>query len=186
MPILKNFNLGRRKMQQRKNDAASNAEQDFVITRVFDARRDVVWKAWTDREQLMQWFGPKGFTMPHAKLDLRPGGEFHYALRSESGQEMWGKWTFREIAAPEKLVLISSFSDAQGGIARHPMSVGWPLVTLSTTKFEEHEGKTTLTIRWSPWNATELEMKTFAAAHSGMKQGWSGTFAQLTAYLART
>jgi uncharacterized protein YndB with AHSA1/START domain len=165
--------------------ASISAGQDFVIPRVFNAPREMVWRAWTEREQLVRWFGPKGSTILHATLDLRPGGTFHYAMRGPDGREMWGKWTFREIVAPKKLVLVSSFSDAQGGITRHPMSANWPLETLSTTTFEEHDGKTTLTIRWSPLNATELEMKTFAEAHSGMQQGWGGTFEQLAAYLAR-
>ena len=173
------------KNPQAKNLSAS-AQQDFVISRIFDAPRQQVWRAWTDREELMKWFGPKGCTLPHATLDLRPGGIFHYAMRTPDGHEMWGKWTFREIIAPEKLVLVSSFSDAQGGITRHPMSAYWPLETLSTTTFEEQGGKTKLTIRWAPWNATESERNTFAEAHSGMQQGWGGTFEQLAAYLAKS
>ena len=163
-----------------------SADQEFVITRDFNAPRERVWRGWTEREQLMQWFGPAGFTMPHAKIDLRPGGIFHYGLRSPDGQEMWGKWTFREIIAPERLVVVTSFSDAQGGITRHPMAPNWPLETISTTTFEEHDGKTTITIRWVPWNASELECKAFAEAHSGMQQGCGGTFAQLAEYLAKT
>lgn len=166
--------------------ASNSTSQDFVISRVLDAPREQVWKAWTEREQLMRWFGPKGFTLPYATLDFHPGGTFHYAMRASDGHEMWGKWTFREIVAPEKLVLISSFSDAQGGLTRHPMSPSWPLETLSTTTFKEQDGKTLLTIRWAPWNATELECKTFAESHSSMNQGWSGTFEQLAAYLAKS
>ena len=63
-------------------------DREFVISRTFDAPRDLVWKAWTERERLMQWFGPKGFTMPIAKLDFRPGGMLHYCLRSADGKEM--------------------------------------------------------------------------------------------------
>ena len=157
---------------------------DFVITRVFNAPRDKVWRAWTEREQLMKWFGPKGFTMPVATMDFRPGGMFHYALRSADGEEMWGKWVFREIVAPQKLVLISSFSDAQGRLTRHPMAPVWPLETHSTTTLEEQNGKTVLTIHWSPLNASEPEIKTFAEGHSSMQQGWGGTLDQLTDYLA--
>ena len=68
----------------------------FVISRTFDAPRDKVWKAWTERERLKQWFGPKGFTMPTCTLDLKPGGIFHYCLTTPQGQEIWGKWVFRE------------------------------------------------------------------------------------------
>ncbi len=167
-------------------NANLSENQEFVITRDFDAPRERVWRAWTEREKLMQWFGPTGFTMQHAKLDLRPGGIFHYRLRSPHGQKIWGKWTFREIVAPERLVVVTSFSDAQGGITRHPMEPNWPLETISTTTFEEHDGKTSITIRWAPFDATELEMKAFAKAHSGMQQGWGGTFAQLAEYLAKT
>lgn len=168
-----------------EKNASSAADQDFVITRTFNAPRIKVWQAWTEREQLMQWFGPKGFTMSHATMDLRPGGAFHYGLRSASGQMMWGKWTFREIVAPKKLVLVSSFSDAQGGLTPAPMIDNWPLQTLSTTTFEEHDGKTTITLRWTPLNATEVQYQTFAKMHDSMRQGWGGTFEQLEAYLGK-
>jgi uncharacterized protein YndB with AHSA1/START domain len=159
--------------------------QGFVITRTFDAPRELVWKAWTERDRLMEWFGPKGFTMAVADLDLRPGGSFHYCLRSPDGFEMWGKFAYREIVAPERIVLVSSFSDASGGTTRHPASATWPLEMLSTTTFEENDGKTTMTLQCKPLNATEAECETFDKSHEGMNQGWAGTFAQLTEYLAR-
>lgn len=121
-------------------NARNTTGQDFVITRIFDAPRKILWRAWTDREELMKWFGPKGCTIPHAELDLRPGGTFHYAMRTPDGHMMWGKWTFREIAAPERLVMISTFSDAQGGITRHPMSASWPLAAGNT--FHNHIRRT--------------------------------------------
>lgn len=146
-------------------NTSTSFDQEFVITRNFDAPRERVWQAWTEREQLMQWFGPQGFAMTHAVLDLRLGGHFHYALRSPHGQEMWGKRTFAEITAPQRLVLVSLFSAAKGGITRHPISPNWPRETLSTTTFAEHAGKTVVTIRWTPWNASGLECKTFAESH---------------------
>lgn len=165
-----------------KVDSAISTNE-FVISRLFDARRERVWRAWTEREQLMKWFGPKGYTMPYTTLDLRPSGMCHYALRSADGQEMWGKWTFREIVAPERLALVSSFSDAEGRITRHPLSTSWPLEMLSTTTFEEQGRKTLITIHSTPLYATNLELKTFDEAHEGMSQGWNGTFDQLDAYL---
>jgi uncharacterized protein YndB with AHSA1/START domain len=160
-----------------------NPPNEFVISRTLNAPRDKVWRAWTEREELMKWFGPKGVTIPVANMDLRPGGEFHYCMRTAEGHEMWGKWTFREIEPPKKLVLISTFSDAQGGITRHPMAADWPLQTLSTTTFEALGDNTLLTITWSPWQANEAEMKKFAESFTGMQNGWGGTFEQLTAYL---
>ncbi|HEV2720221.1 MAG TPA: SRPBCC domain-containing protein, partial [Thermoanaerobaculia bacterium] len=75
---------------------AADVDETFVISRTFDAPRELVWKAWTETDRLMQWFGPKGFKMFQAKNDLRPGGTFLYALRGPDGMELWGKWVYRE------------------------------------------------------------------------------------------
>ena len=87
-------------------------DRDFAISRIFAVPRDVVFKAWTEPERMKQWWGPCGFTSQACQLDLRPGGSMHYCLRSPEGREMWGKFNFREIVAPERLVYVSSFSDA--------------------------------------------------------------------------
>jgi uncharacterized protein YndB with AHSA1/START domain len=163
----------------------TTTQKDFVISRVFDAPRDLVWRANTEREHLMHWWGPKGFTMTTCKIDLRPGGMFHYCLRSPDGHEMWGKLTYREIVAPERLVFVVSFSNEKGGITRHPMSPTWPLEMLSTSTFAEQGSETTVTIRWHPINATDEERKTFDEGHEGMKQGFTGSFDQLAAHLAK-
>jgi uncharacterized protein YndB with AHSA1/START domain len=167
--------------------ASSNAaERDFVISRVFDAPRELVWKAFTDPERMKHWWGPKGFTVIASKMDLRPGGIYHYGMKAPDGSPMWGKFVFREVAAPERMVFINSFSDEGGGISRHPMAPTWPLEMLSTFTFEEEPGgKTKLTIRWAPHNATSEEQKTFDASHDNMRQGWGGTLDQLAAYLAK-
>ena len=157
----------------------------FVVARVFNAPRELVWKAWTERDRLVQWFGPKGFTMAKATLDFRPGGVFHYCMRSPDGHEMWGKFVYREIVPGERIVLVNSFSDKDGNITRHPMSPTWPREMLSTTTFLDEAGKTVMTLRWEPLNATEEEIKTFDAARDGMSQGWAGTFEQLDEYLAK-
>ncbi len=157
----------------------------FETVREFNAPRDLVWAAWTEEKHLKQWFGPKGLTMPQCKLDFRPGGTFHYCFRMPDGNEMWGKWTFREITPPRKIVLVTSFSDAQGGITRAPMSATWPLETLATTVLEERDGKTVVTLRWVAINATDEERRTFDSSHESMKQGWGGTMDQLAAYLAQ-
>lgn len=168
------------------SDAPSGwSDQMFVATRTLHAPLELVWKAWTERERLMQWFGPKGMTMPTAKLDFRPGGSFHYCLRSIDGHEMWGKFNYLEIVPMQRIVLINSFSDPHGNITTHPMSPNWPKEMLSTTSFKEENGKTIVTIQWTPLNATEEGKKTFAASRAGMVQGWNGTFEQLEAYLAK-
>lgn len=159
------------------------APKEFILVRKFDAPRELVWQALTEPERLKQWFTPKGFTMPKCAMDLRPGGTFHYCMRTPDGHEMWGRWIIREVVAPEKLVVIVSFSDANGGVTRHPMSATWPLETLSTTTLEEQAGQTWMKIRWESYKATDEERKTFDNGHDSMRQGWGGTMDQLDAYL---
>jgi uncharacterized protein YndB with AHSA1/START domain len=163
----------------------AGSSTEFSITRVFDAPRDLVWKAVTEADRLMQWWGPKGFTMLVCKVDLRPGGVFQYSMRSPDGREMWGKWVYREIAAPERMVCVVSFTDEHGNVKRHPMSPTWPLEVLNTMILSEQDGKTTLTLYGVPLNATEEERKTFDAGHGSMKQGFTGTLDQLAGYLAK-
>jgi len=172
-------------MVAKDSAATQRAEGMFEITRVFDAPRELVFKAWTEPERLERWWWPKGFTMRECRLDLRPGGVFQYCLRSPDGHDMWGKFVFREIAKPERLVFIVSFCDEAGNPVRHPLSPDWPLEVLSTVTFSEHGGRTTVTIQWVPVNATESERKTFEAGRDSMQQGFTGTFDQLTDYLAK-
>jgi uncharacterized protein YndB with AHSA1/START domain len=157
---------------------------DFVIERVFDAPRDLVWECFTKPERMKEWWGPKGSTIVASKMDLRVGGTYLGAMRDPGGRVMWAKFVYREIAAPERLVWAHSFSDEAGGLTRHPLSGTWPLEMLTIVTFEDAPGgKTNVTIRWSPLNATAEENKTFDAARDGMTQGWGGTFERLAAYL---
>ena len=165
--------------------AAEAKNADFVISRAFDAPRELVWQAFADPERMKHWFGPKGSTIVSSKMDLHVGGTYHGAMRNPDGQVMWAKFVYREVTPPERLSWVHSFSDENGGLTRHPLSATWPLELLTTVTFEEApSGKTKLTLRWSPINATEEERKTFEAARDGMTQGWDGTFERLDAYLA--
>ena len=130
---------------------------EFVISRTFDAPRDLMYRVWTESDHLEHWFGPKGVTTFHCTNDFRPGGLMHYGLRNPDGSEYWGRWVYREIVPPEKLVFIVSFSDPEGGVTRHPMAPDWPLHMLSTVTFEPEGDKTKVTVRWTPWDATESE-----------------------------
>jgi uncharacterized protein YndB with AHSA1/START domain len=158
---------------------------EFVMSRVFDAPRDLVWKCFTDPERMKQWWGPKGFKVLAAKMDLRPGGTYHYGMRAPNGQTMWGKFVYREVVPQERMVFINSFSDEKGGITRHPGNENWPLEMLSSFSFEDAPGgKTKFTVTWTPHNASEDERKTFDSNRQSMLQGWGGTMEQLEAYLA--
>jgi uncharacterized protein YndB with AHSA1/START domain len=176
-------------MQQtlaRLDDLLANiASEELVITRQFNAPRDVVFRAFTSADQLAQWWGPKGWEMQTCKLDLRPGGRFHYGMRMADGQTMWGRFVFREIDPPRRLVWVNSFSDENGGLTKPPFPMPWPPEIVNHVTFEEHGGKTTVTLRSSPIHATEAERETFSNGHSSMQQGFGGTFDQLDAHLSR-
>jgi len=164
--------------------SSTSAKEEFTIERVFDAPRELLWKAYTEEERLAQWWGPKGFDMVHCKLDLRPGGLFHYGMRSPEYGDMWGKFVFRDIVPPEKLTFVVSFSDENAGVTRHPMSATWPLEVLNTAIFEDLGGKTKITLRGIPINATDEERRTFVEGFASMQQGFTGTLDQLEVYLA--
>lgn len=160
------------------------AQKQFVISRVFNAPREVMFGAVTKPEEMKKWWGPKGFTVIASNMDLRPGGTYHYGMRAPDGTPMWGKFVYREIVRPERIAFVNSFSDENGGITRHPMAAGWPLQMLTTFTFEDvGGGKTKFTIASVPFDATEAEETVFHAHHDSMTQGWTGTLDQLDAYL---
>ncbi|MCX6832633.1 MAG: SRPBCC domain-containing protein, partial [candidate division Zixibacteria bacterium] len=88
-------------MSAGNNPTVGTKDRNFAITRVFDAPRDLVFKAWTEPERVASWWGPNRFTMPVCKIDLRPGGVFHYCMRSPDGKDYWGKGVYREIIESE-------------------------------------------------------------------------------------
>ena len=160
--------------------------KEFVISRVFDAPRDLLWRCFTEPERMKQWWGPKGVKVVKAEMDLRVGGTYLYAMQPPGGDVMWGKFVYREITPPQRLVFINSFSDEAGGVTRHPLAPQWPLQMLSIFTFDEEPGsKTRFTVHWSPYEATAEEQEVFDAGHDSMTMGWSGTMENLDAYLAK-
>src|SRR5580693_9492027 len=93
------------------------AERPFVISRTFDAPRETVWKMWAEPEHFKKWFGPKGATVTEAKMDFKVGGTAYSCIRTPDGREMRGKFVYRAITPPERLVYEQYFCDAQGNIA---------------------------------------------------------------------
>ena len=161
--------------------------QPFITSRELDAPRAIVWLAWTDPAHLARWMGPAGHRVLKADMDLRVGGRYHYGLEVPDGSQMWGRQVFQQITPPETLVYIQSFSDADGGITRHPTAPAWPLEMLSTVSFEDAgDARTRLTVRWNPRNSDHAGEAAFDAARAGMEQGFAGMFDQLAAYLVVT
>ena len=172
-------------MAEKKNRSATEPEKgEFVISRIFDAPRELVFKAQAESERLERWWGAKGFTTRVIKLDFRPGGVFHYSMRTPDGHQMWGKFVYREILAPERIVFINSFADKEGNTIQAPFSQTWPLEVLNTLTFSEHAGKTTLTIRSVPYKATKEERETFETGLDSMRQGFNGSLERLADHLA--
>src|ERR1700722_18499286 len=94
-------------------NAVSEGER-MVITRVFDAPRELVWKAWTDPKYVMQWWGPKGFTAPVCKMDVRVGGKSLLCMKTPDGYEGWNAIEYHEIVPLERIVSSMYFSDSEG------------------------------------------------------------------------
>lgn len=161
-------------------------DRPFTIARTFDAPRALVFAAFAAAERLARWWGPKGCTITVLKLEFRPGGVFHYRMDLPDGTAMWGRFCFREIVEPERIVWVNSFADADGGIARAPFLPTFPAEILDEVTLEERDGKTTLTLRASPIDATAEERAVFDGLFDSMTDGFGGTWDQLAAYLAAT
>ena len=166
-------------MAARTSLASQAVERELVITRVLDAPRSLVFKAWTEPEHFVRWWGPNGFTTPYCKMDVRPGGVTHFCMRSPEGRDYWGRWVYREIAPPERIVFTDSFANEDGN-AVEPARYGmpdWPFETLVTVTFAEDQGKTKLTLH----HAVALSL----AENTGAMQGWSEAIDRLAAELAK-
>ena len=92
----------------------ANETERMVITRVFDAPRELVWKAWTDPKYVKQWWGPKGWTSPVCEIDFRVGGKYLCCMRGPDGYEGWNAGEYREIVPYEKIVSTMYFADSKG------------------------------------------------------------------------
>lgn len=163
--------------------AAGTDADDFVVLRAFDAPREVVFAALTDPAHLAKWFGPAGMGLRVISSELRPGGWMRYAMKP-GPTEMYGRFVYRLVLAPERLAYVVSFTDEQGEPIRHPASNSWPLEVLAIATLTEHGGKTLLCSRSMPIHASDEERRTFVGGHAGMVKGFQGTYDQLDAHLA--
>jgi len=164
-------------------DVTEALESNLIITRVLDAPRSLVWTLFSEADHLARWWGPKGLTWVSGNLDFRPGGRFHYCMRGADGDELWGKFEYREIEEPQRIIWVNSFSNASGATVRAPFMADFPLEVLNALTFTEHAGRTTLRLQSAPLDATAAEWVAFKGMHASMRQGFGGTFDQLDAYL---
>jgi uncharacterized protein YndB with AHSA1/START domain len=160
-------------MEEKKNKLT--VERELVITRIFDAPRELVWKAWTDPEYLMRWWGPKDFTSPVCKMDFRVGGKYLFCMCSPEGQEYWSTGTYKEIVPLERIVCTDSFADEKGNVI-HASQLGmlgdnWPLELHVTIIFEDLGVKTKMILKHVGIPSGQIEEMT--------GEGWNGSFDKL-------
>ena len=137
-------------MSQEGNISVAKTEGEIMITRIFDAPRELVWKAWTESEHIKHWWGPKDFTAPFCQIEFRVGGVYLFCMRSPKGREYWSTGIYREIVVPERIVCTDCFADEKGNVvpaSHYGMSTDFPQETLWTLSFEEHDKKTRFTLR---------------------------------------
>lgn len=161
------------------------SENQLLITREFNAPRELVFKAWAEPERFAKWWGPKGFDLKVVKHDVRPGGMFLGCQTSPEGFSMWGKFVYREVQPYEKLEFVQSFSDEEGNTVRAPFNPAWPLEIMNRVELSETaDGRTLLTFSGGPINASEEELQAFAQMKPHVKEGFNGTWQALDEYLA--
>ena len=100
-------------------------KKDLTLTRVFDTPVDRVWKAWSDGNEVMRWWGPKVFTSPMAKMDFREGGSSLVCMRSPDGHDMYNTWTYKKIVPNERIEFVLDWADKDGKRV-DPATMGLP------------------------------------------------------------
>jgi uncharacterized protein YndB with AHSA1/START domain len=148
------------------------AERELTITRVFDAPRALVFKAWTDPRHLAQWWGPEGFTNPVCEFDAHVGGALRIHMRGPDGAVYPMKGVIREIVAPERLVFSSVAVDAAG---KHLLE------GLTTVTFAEQNGRTKMTMHTRAAAVAEIGVGYL----QGMEAGWTQSIDRLEGLLTR-
>jgi len=142
-------------------------ERELVITRILDAPRDVVFRAWTEPDRVARWWGPQGFVTTYCDMDIRPGGAFRVCMRSPEGAEHWKQGIYREIVAPERLAFTFAWEDAEGKPGHQ---------TLVTVTLADRGGRTELTLHQAVFEAV--------AARDDHRRGWTSTLQRFAEYLA--
>jgi uncharacterized protein YndB with AHSA1/START domain len=154
--------------------------QELILERVFNAPRELVFKAFSEAEHLKHWWGPRGWTLTVCNVDFRPGGVWHYCMKCIDerqgdfyGMESWGKAVYRDIVAGEKIDYTDYFSDAEGNENEAMPS------TDITMSFLDHEGKTKVVSRARYVSAEALK----TVMDMGMEQGITETWDRLAEHL---
>ena len=150
-----------------------SADRELVLTRLINAPREKVYRAWTDPELLKQWFAPKPYTTPIVEIDVRPGGSAYFVMRGPDGKDLPNRGVYLEVVPNEKLVLTDAYVKAWEPSEK-------PFMTLILT-FEDEGGKTRYTARVRHWTVADRETHEKMGFHGG----WSLCTDQLEALVAK-
>ena len=155
------------------NDRKTYGDGTVVITRVFDAPRALVWRAWTEPKMLGQWFGPRGFTSSVPQWELRIGGALRIVMHGPDGNDYPMKGVFREVAPPERLVFSNIAIDNDGNHL---------LEGETTITFSEQGGKTTMVLKSHAVGLVPIAPQML----TGMEAGWTQSIDKMGELLNRS
>ncbi|MDG2045307.1 MAG: SRPBCC domain-containing protein [Maricaulis sp.] len=156
---------------------------EFIFDRVFDAPRDLVWKAWTDPELLHKWYGPGADTIIH-KFDLEPGGEWLNEMKW-GDNSMYQKVVFQTVTPTTEMVWHHySSTDSNWVSSPNPQMPDWPALLLTTVTFETVGDKTNVRLSQIPHDASDAELACFAKVMGNMSKGWGAGYEILDKVLA--
>jgi uncharacterized protein YndB with AHSA1/START domain len=155
-------------------DAASTSDRELVLTRIIDAPRTKVFKAWTDPELLKQWFAPLPYTTPVAELDVRPGGANLIVMRDPQGNDLPNRGVYLEVVPNERLVFTDAYTEAWQPSPK-------PFMTVILTFEDVGGGKTRYTALVRHWTLADRE----AHEKMGFHKGWGLCTDQLAALVAK-
>jgi uncharacterized protein YndB with AHSA1/START domain len=165
------------------NESSSNADESFIVRRVFAAGPARLWAVWTEAEHLNRWFHPAVWTIFQSELDLRVGGSFFYGFRGPDFPPAWGLWRFTVVEPPHHLAFELSFADADRRIVPSPFGGAWPARITTRLTLEPHAGGTALTLRSTPLDASADEIAAFQAMKTSMADGWGQTLDSLRRFV---
>lgn len=154
----------------------------YVLERVFDAPRELVWKTWTDPKLVPRWYGPGVKSIVH-RHELKPGGLWLHEMQWGTNSK-YERIEFTEVTPPQRLVWLQSATDADWSVASSPTMPDWPRALLTTVTFEEVGQQTKLRLTWVPHQATQAEIACFALAMAGVDKGWGAGMKLLAELLA--
>jgi uncharacterized protein YndB with AHSA1/START domain len=162
-------------MSENTTQSGYKEKEDLVVARIIDAPIELVWKAWTDPEHVMKWWGPKYYTSPSCKIDLREGGRYVFCMRApqeQGGQDSYTAGIFKKIVPMELLEFTQGMADQDGNPidpAQAGMPPDFPKAIRTVVTFKRFRGDMTeLTVTEYAWPASQMMVYSIAGLHQSI------------------